>query len=488
MTAASTRNQIARAALAQVVIVDRTTPAEPGAVTKSYAIADAVIAALGASSFTRDNMAAAAVLALADFKRSGNTWDDAAIATAATSIADLMVASSSGPDVPPGDVTGDANSILFEDPAGGSAITDPNLAAAPLDPFGRPQVWDHRVRAGLGSVLREGAWQADGDATSQTTEGAVLYGPNALGLGPDATQGGYFRAKPTRFGVAQIIPGVNGGALYYAIRLDTDTTNGIQLQDDFAIEQFHVDRVTGTVRIGSPDATHGGTGGLFVNQSGPLGGSTAPVQMSQVTKSNAIRLAQYGAIAATPNVSFFRSRGATIGALASCNTGDALLNFTASGVTADNASVPLAIVLDAVIPAANGLFAQSISPDFRIQIARDLINSRRVVWTVQGFTGSLIMGAHAPAATQGAQIKIDETSSNAMQGVAILGVGGFVNVANTLITANTRISLTWQDGGPPPTAPAVVAARTPGTGFQIASLNTADLGTHCFWQLWEPAP
>ena len=143
MTAASTRNQLARAALAQVVIFDRTVPQEPAAVAKSYAIADAVILALGASTFTRNNMAAAAVLALTDFLRNGNVPDDAAIASAAVSIADLMVASSTGPDVPPGGggtiVGTDPNALVYLDPTGTSGVTDPKLTAAPIDAFGRPQ-------------------------------------------------------------------------------------------------------------------------------------------------------------------------------------------------------------------------------------------------------------------------------------------------------------------------------------------------------------
>ena len=252
MTAASTRNQLARAALAQVVIFDRTVPQEPAAVAKSYAIADAVILALGASTFTRNNMAAAAVLALTDFLRNGNVPDDAAIASAAVSIADLMVASSTGPDVPPGGggtiVGTDPNALVYLDPTGTSGVTDPKLTAAPIDAFGRPQLWDDRAAAGTGAVFRQGSWQADGDPTSQTAEGAVYYGPNALGNGPDPAEGGYARVKPRRFGLAQIIPGVNGGNLFYYFRVDSDSINGLRLTDDLDVESFGIDRLTGEIR------------------------------------------------------------------------------------------------------------------------------------------------------------------------------------------------------------------------------------------------
>ena len=389
-----------------------------------------------------------------------------------------------------GGVTGDPNSILFENPTGTNAITDPKLVAAPVDQFGRPQIRDWRTGANVfpddGPVYRQGAWQTDGDPTNQNSQGVVLYGANSLGIGPSALGGGYARIKPRRIGLAQIIPAVNGGALFYPIRFDTDSVDGAAFLDDFAVAQFRVARSTGVVVMGSPDATHGGNGALYINQLGPLGGSTSPVQMSQVTKSSAIRLAQYGAIAATANVGFFRSRGATIGALASCNVGDSLMNLTASGVCSDGVSVPLAAIFDATIP-ATGLFASSIAADFRWQLARDVINSRRVVWTMQGMTGDLIMGPKAASATQEGRIRVKE-GVNAMQGMTTTGPGGTIVVPNTLITANTRIALTWQDGGSAPLGTPWPRARTLGVDFTIQSTNVLDVGVNVFWQLWEPAP
>ena len=302
-------------------------------------------------------------------------------------------------------VTGDPNSLLYEDPAGASAVTDPALVAAPVDAFARPQIWDHRL-GGAGPVFRQGAWQADGDPSSSSGDGLVIYGPNALGLGPDPLEGGYARIKPRRLGIAQIIPGVNAGALYYAIRFDTDLVNGAAFLDDFAVQQFAVSRSTGAMQIGSPDPTHGGAGRLFVNQSGPLGGSTSPVQMSQLGPiSSAIRLAQYGG-SGTANVGFFRSRSTTIGvngAGSHCLAGDSLMNLTASGVAGDDASVPLAAIFDAVIP-AGGVFTQSISPNFRWQLAQSAINSRRVVWTMEGLTGDLISAGGLVRGSFGGQL------------------------------------------------------------------------------------
>ena len=403
-----------------------------------------------------------------------------------------------------GGPTGDPNTIAFFNPTGGAITDDVKLVAAPVDQFGRPQIRDWRNGANVspddGPVYRQGAWETDGDPTNQNSQGIVLYGLNALGIGPSALGGGYARIKPRRIGLAQIIPAVNNNGLFYPFRADMEPTgvNGISLLDDSAGQQFHVDRVTGTVIIGSP-VTSGPTlpsGGLFINQVGPIA-SGSPVGMSQLTKNSAINLRQYGAGSFTSNIGFFRSRGTVIGPLGtpgayvSVAIGDSLMNLTAQAVTANNIDIPLAAIFDAVVP-ATGLFLKSVSPNFRWALARDTINDHRVVWTMEGMTGDLIMGAYAPLATQGARIKIDETSRNAMQGVVTLDAAGLFAVANTLITANTRIQLNWQDGGLNPNPPAGVlypSARAPGVKFTIASTGgAADAGINVFWQLWEPAP
>ena len=270
---------------------------------------------------------------------------------------------------------------------------------------------------------------------------------------------------------------------------------GLAFLDDTLTQQFHFDRQTGTIIVGSPDPVNGGKGQWFLNQTGPLGGSTSPVQMSYASKSLGFRVAQYGNGARTANFGFFRSRGTNIGDLAACIDGDSLMNFTCSGVTGNNINVPLAGIFDCVIP-VGGVFTTTITPDFRWQLAGGGgINSRRVVWFMQGATGDLIMSPKAAASTQEERIRIRDAqasagaSVNAMQGIATTGAGSVVVVPNTLITANTRISLTWQGGGAAPTGtPYDAGLRAVGISFTIASTNPADVGCVVFWQLWEPAP
>lgn len=286
-------------------------------------------------------------------------------------------------------VTGDPNSILFEDPAGASSITDPALVAAPIDVFGRPQIWDHRQAAGVGSVLREGAWQQDGDPTSQAAEGAVFYGANALGLGPSAAQGGYARVKPRRFGLAQIIPGINGGALFYAIRLDTDAENGIRLNDDANAQQLKIDRLTGTISFGSDVAPVGAPGSarFFGNAPGTLHGSNAGMQYSSLIANRAqLRTNAYGAHTGVPGVTGFKSRAANIGGLAAVAPGDVLWRATAIGVCADNASVPLSGLLSFN---AKTVAAARIGCDLEVQQSPSTA-AQRITWVFEGETGNLV--------------------------------------------------------------------------------------------------
>jgi hypothetical protein len=84
----------------------------------------------------------------------------------------------------------------------------------------------------------------------------------------------------------------------------------------------------------------------------------------------------------------------------------------------------------------------------------------------------------------GAGIQIKE-GTNARMGVATL-VAGTVTVANTSVTANSRIFLTSQsDGGTPGWLR--VSGRTAGTSFTITSSDAADTSTVA-WMIVEPAP
>jgi len=221
---------------------------------------------------------------------------------------------------------------------------------------------------------------------------------------------------------------------------------------------------------------------VYINQTGPVPYAPATPSgagmqySSNVAGRAALRLSQYGNNGGAQNVSFFKSRGTNVGDEAALIAGDTILNLTGAGVAGDGLSVPLAAIFDAIIP-AGGVFAQSISPDFRWQLAKSAINSRREVWRMVGLTGDFVMK------NAGQRILIKE-GANAMQGVATNGA----TVLNTLITANTRISLTWQDGGGVPSGAPYVSARVVGISFTIQSTNVLDAGVNVFWQLWEPAP
>jgi len=83
----------------------------------------------------------------------------------------------------------------------------------------------------------------------------------------------------------------------------------------------------------------------------------------------------------------------------------------------------------------------------------------------------------------GAGLRVKE-GSNAKQGVATL-VAGTVTVANTSVTANSRILLTTNTVGG--TAGfLVVSARVASTSFTILSSNAADTSTVAY-QIFEPA-
>lgn len=86
-------------------------------------------------------------------------------------------------------------------------------------------------------------------------------------------------------------------------------------------------------------------------------------------------------------------------------------------------------------------------------------------------------------ATTGRGLRVAE-GSNAKQGTATL-VAGTVTVANTSVTANSRIFLTSQiDGGTPGFLR--VSARTAATSFTITSSNAADTSTVAY-EIFEPA-
>ncbi len=121
-----------------------------------------------------------------------------------------------------------------------------------IDQFGRPQIWDSRNNAGTGAVYRQGGWPSDGDPISQEGEGIVIYGKNEDGeLGSGG--GAYARVKAQRIGLAEIIPGVNGGNLFYLFRVDATS---FYLKDRNGATIAEIRRSSGTawfkeLRLGS---------------------------------------------------------------------------------------------------------------------------------------------------------------------------------------------------------------------------------------------
>lgn len=82
----------------------------------------------------------------------------------------------------------------------------------------------------------------------------------------------------------------------------------------------------------------------------------------------------------------------------------------------------------------------------------------------------------------GAGLSVAE-GANARQGVATLAAGT-VTVANSTVTANTRILLTPQDAGAL-TGIVRVSARVAGTSFTITSTVNTDTAVVA-WELFEP--
>lgn len=87
---------------------------------------------------------------------------------------------------------------------------------------------------------------------------------------------------------------------------------------------------------------------------------------------------------------------------------------------------------------------------------------------------------NAPVVSAGLQV---QEGTNAKQGVATLGAGT-VTVANTSVTANSRIFLTGQDDNVK--GALRVSARVAGTSFSITSNDNTDTGVVAY-QIFEPA-
>lgn len=353
---------------------------------------------------------------------------------------------SGGGGVPPGN----PNSIAYYDPLGVTITTDANLTAFPLDPFGRPQIWDKRL-GGAGAVYRNGSWTQDGDPTDVTGDGIVSYGPNAAGLGPNGVDGGYARVKPNRFGLAQV---VGGGPLTYYWRVDQTQ---MVYRDDLGVDKFSVDRATGNTFIAE-------NGRLFMGNNGVLHGSSARVQLS-TTIANAAQFRgyQYGANAAGAGITTFKSRslvitpGAPPWAGSGLLAGDLLGRWTAIGVAPDNSSIPLAALISLQVPASFVPAAQNYVPsEYELALVplAGPVNGSRVVFKVssEGETQSFFklvgpggLTTQAGFATYNTLADTQPASkitSDATGGLVVMGAGG-------ALAPDTRIRRIAQSGGVP---------------------------------------
>jgi len=126
---------------------------------------------------------------------------------------------------------------------------------------------------------------------------------------------------------------------------------------------FRLPDISGTALV-SEDAT----GIVFINTTAPAIGSNAGIQYSfaatVLAEANRaqLRCNLFGAFPNGPGVTGFKSRGATIGALAGCIAGDILWHMTAIGVAPNGASIPLAALLTYQVPAGFVPAAQNWLP------------------------------------------------------------------------------------------------------------------------------
>lgn len=115
-----------------------------------------------------------------------------------------------------------------------------------------------------------------------------------------------------------------------------------------------------------------------------------------------------------------------------------------------------------------------------------IANSGAQITNSQNYTGSgvasILVPGNVDVALSGDGFKTAE-GSNAKQGIATLAAGT-VTVANTSVTANSRILPAGQAAGGTPGG-VNVSGRTPGTSFTLTSTNAADTSV-CAYEIFEP--
>lgn len=121
--------------------------------------------------------------------------------------------------------------------------------------------------------------------------------------------------------------------------------------------------ISGTVLVS--DAA---TGQVYVNASTTLHASNAGMQMNSATSNRgSYRANQYGNNAGVPNLACFKSRGATIGSLASVLAGDTLFRVFGLGVAGDGVTIPQAGMMN-ILVAAGGVFPAYLATEFNLQL------------------------------------------------------------------------------------------------------------------------
>jgi hypothetical protein len=260
---------------------------------------------------------------------------------------------------------------------------------------------------------------------------------------------------------------------------NTASTNPILVA---AAQRIDASLLGTTMSLGTVNASSIGIGNpagglstlqVFINQGGAaVLGSNAGLQFSSTTANRgACRMNQFGANAGVPGITGFKSRGATVGALASCVVGDVLFRATAIGIPTDNASFPLAGWLGIQVPPA-GVGANYLATEFEVRLTP-------LAGPINGHKQTFLVGSDGKLHGREA--------ANTFAGLATLGAAGTVVVANTQVTATTKFQLTTQDAGPAPTGVVYQSARVAATSFTIASsAGAADAGVVVYYQLWEP--
>ena len=199
----------------------------------------------------------------------------------------------------------------------------------------------------------------------------------------------------------------------------------------------------------------------------------------------------------TYNAPFYRSvqntnTGASnvAGFQATSNGGNSILAGSTSSTYSGSLGVALSAFIHATGANTGGLFLTATGGPvvFRPNATRALTlfsTGRARVGSSATDDGVNTLQVEGPIAikTAGTGLKVTE-GSNAKQGVATL-VGGTATVANTSVTATSRIFLTSQsDGGTPGFLR--VSTRTAGTSFVITSSSNTDTSTVAY-EIFEPA-